>query len=298
MTDIHVVSIADNHYAQHLSVSLVSLLMNKSPGSSVHLYVLSTDFNEENQSKLLASVAGFDAHVEFIQADASAYRDFRLFTFVTRETFIRLSIPDVLPNTVDKVICLDSDTVVTGDIAELWQIDFKGHAIAAVTDVGGLYRCKDLSIPVQRYFNAGIYMMNLAKWREKEIGSRTLAYIAEHTERLIYLDQDGLNAILYDDWLEIADKWNVQTNMLTGKLWNKSRKPGIIHYTGQIKPWHFNSTHPYKKAYYDYLAYTEWRTFRPKINARSVALRIVQPVKSFLKRIAPEPALAAIRKRT
>jgi lipopolysaccharide biosynthesis glycosyltransferase len=293
---IHVVSLADNHYAQHLAVTLVSMLANHKSGSEIRIYVLSTGLAEANQDKLSASVSPYGAHISFIFIDGAAYENFCLFNYVNRETFVRLATADVLPESVDKAICLDSDTVVLGDIAEMWAIDFQGKAVAAVTDVGALYRCGDLGMSVNRYFNAGIYMINLAKWREQAIGARTMEYISRNTERLIYLDQDALNAVLDGDWLEMPEKWNVQTNRVSQGRWGKPNPPGIVHYTGGVKPWHYDCTHPLRKEYYNYLRLTEWKAYKPAVSAGRLFKRLAKPWRDRLRRWLPQPAAAAIRR--
>jgi lipopolysaccharide biosynthesis glycosyltransferase len=287
---IHVVSVGDNNYAQHLGVTFTSLLMNLSPGTNIHLYVLSTRLNKENKSKLERIASQFGAGIQFIEMDASPYEEFSTSGHLNRETYLRLAVPDVIPSYVNKVILLDSDVVVTGNIAEMWEMDLRGHAIAAVSDTGGAFRCKDLLIPEGVYFNAGIYVMNLMKWREESILGKVMDYLARNTKGLIFHDQDALNAVLYNDWLELSPRWNVQPHML---LYRKGKdnvpSPAIIHYTGSCKPWHFEDTHPYKKEYYKYLKMTEWKSFKPEINMNRFIKRVA---KQFL----PYSAISILKK--
>ena len=103
-----------------------------------------------------------------------------------------------------------------------------------------------------------------------------LKFINESSEKLLYHDQDALNAILYNKWLSIDVKWNVQTHMFSPNVKIKFiddislryalKKPHIIHYTGRGKPWHYIAVHPLRKNYYKYLEFTPWRGFRSKSN--------------------------------
>jgi lipopolysaccharide biosynthesis glycosyltransferase len=230
---IHVASLGDDNYAQHLGVTFTSLLMNLSSDTNIHLYVLSTRLNKENKSKLETIASHFGARIQFIELDGAPYAEFSTSGHLNRETYLRLAVPDVVPSSIQKIILLDSDVVVTGNIAEMWELDLKGHAIGAVSDVGGAFRCKELQIPEGVYFNAGIYVMNLQKWRDKSIGSKVMDYLVRNKKGLIFHDQDALNAVLYNDWLELSPKWNVQPQMLRDKIERKDLpSPAIIHYTG------------------------------------------------------------------
>ncbi|MFC5472185.1 glycosyltransferase family 8 protein [Cohnella suwonensis] len=288
--EIHVASVGDNNYAQHLGVTFTSLLMNLSPGTKIHLYVLSTRLNTENKSKLETIASHFGARIEFIEMDGSPYAEFSTSGHLNRETYLRLAVPDVIPSYIDKVILLDSDIVVTGNIAEMWEMDLRGRAIGAVSDRGGAFRCKDLKIPEGVYFNAGIYVMDLFKWRKESIRSKVMDYLARNTKELIFHDQDALNAVLYDDWLELSAKWNVQPHMLQGRKGRDNvPSPAIIHYTGSCKPWHFEDTHPYKKEYYKYLKMTEWKSYKPELTLNRFIKRVA-------KQLLPYSAVSILKK--
>jgi lipopolysaccharide biosynthesis glycosyltransferase len=287
---IHVVSSTDNNYAQHLCVTFTSLFMNMSPGVSIQLYVLCTGLTEENRHKLQKTISRFGAQIQFIMVDNTLYSGFHTNNHITSETYFRLSIPEVISSSVSKVIYLDSDVVVTGDIAEMWETDLKNHAIAAVSDLGGAFLCKELHIPEGVFFNAGILIMNLTKWREEAISTKAINYISKNTTKMVYHDQEALNALLYDDWLELSPKWNVHSHMVRSKEWKGSNAPGMIHYTGSSKPWHFDNVHPLKQEYYKYLQMTEWKSYRPEVNVnlvlRWVANKYVpKAARSWLKKV-------------
>jgi lipopolysaccharide biosynthesis glycosyltransferase len=300
--EIYVVSLADNNYAQHLGVTFASMLTNLSPGSIVKLYVMTTGLTEKNRTRLTNTVTRLGGDIQIIEVDGSPYEQFNTTGHLNRETYLRLAISEVLPSSVEKAILLDSDVVVTGNIAEMWQTDLKGHVIAAVAGKGTSYRCKELGIPEGVYFNAGIFVVNLLKWREESISSKIRDYIA-HNPNLEYLDQDAMNALLYDDWLELPSKWNVLTYMLESREWEDPNPPAIIHYTGSSKPWHFDNIHPYKNEYYKYLRMTEWKVYKPEFKFSLFLKRIVRHVQLFflrskllLKKLLPKPAVTLLVK--
>ena len=292
--ELCIVSLADDQYAQHMSVTFVSVLMNLSLDVGVRFYVLSTGMSESNREKIVKSVEPFEAEVCFIQADGSAYESFDAMANGNRETYLRMAIADALPSSVERVICLDSDLIVTGDLMDLWGTDLNGRTVAAVTDQWAAVQCEALGIPRGVYFNAGVLLIDLKRWREQEVSARAIAFIGANREKLQYHDQDGLNAVLHDDWLPLPPTWNAHTVII--KEWSSSSPPAIVHYTGVCKAWHFDSIHPFKNEYYKYLRFTEWRDYRPEVNLKRSIKRATRPMMPVLERVLPSSAVTVLHK--
>jgi len=292
--EIHVVSLADDHFAQHLGVAFASLLVNMPSDTGVRLYVVSTELTEENQFKLKKTVERSGVHIQFIVVDGTPYEGFGSMEGNNRTTYLRLAIPDVIPTSVPKIICLDSDVVVTGNIVELWETDLQGRAIAAVSDQWAASQCKILHIPEGVYFNAGVMVMDLTKWRKESISLRAMDYIAQNMHVLKFHDQDALNALLFNDWIQLPGKWNSHTTIVNE--WNDSIPPAVIHYTGLSKPWHFDNIHPYKNEYYKYLRLTEWKAYKPEISLSRMIKRLARPILPVLRQVLPRSAYSLLLK--
>jgi|GEM_PF-147424 len=179
-----------------------------------------------------------------------------------KETFFRFAMQDVMANYA-KVLYLDSDMVVQTDIAQLYDIDINGYALAAIQDpdTAGLYNGfdplrKSFSDKVLKfknpydYFQAGVILFNL-----KEFGKLTnrkdLIKLAQ-SRNWDLLDQDVLNVVAHGHVKYLDMAWNVMTDwngirvkdiisLAPQELQNqyhKARKaPKIIHYAGPEKPW-------------------------------------------------------------
>ncbi|MEO2046588.1 MAG: glycosyltransferase [Pirellulales bacterium] len=90
------------------------------------------------------------------------------------------------------------------------------------------------------YFNAGVMLIDLAAWREKRIMDNSLAYLSEHGDKAEFLHQEALNAVAWDDWVPLEERWNLP--MTAGRWFAQTpaaalSDPAIIHYSGRIKPW-------------------------------------------------------------
>jgi lipopolysaccharide biosynthesis glycosyltransferase len=241
---IQIVTATNNEYAPHLAVMLFSLLENKKSPNPLLIYVMETDLSQANKQKLKAITARKRVKLKFIEMEK---RDapYLVFGHVSKESYYRIHIPDILPN-LKKVLYLDCDMIVHDDITRLWETEVDGHFLAAVEDPAGPYRYEDLAVPEHHYFNAGVLLLNLEKWREDGISDQVMNFLSDHPDKIWWWDQDALNAILHAKWLRLDMKWNYQPFS-----WIPLEYPSIIHYTSQIKPWNGN---PPLREYYDWYA--------------------------------------------
>ncbi|MBB6671689.1 glycosyltransferase family 8 protein [Cohnella nanjingensis] len=301
---ISIVASTDNLYVQHLAVAFASLLVNLSQGFRARFFVIDGGIDEAERSRLEQTMHAFGAEVELIQVNQSAFSDLYIADgrHITQATYYRLAIPELFRDReIDRVIYLDCDLLVVDDISELWQTDMKDHPIAAVEDLGGHERLADLFMPANaKYFNSGVLLIQIREWNRLRITHDVLCFLRENRHRLIYHDQDGLNAVLHDRWLELHPRWNVQRNMfgkeasaLSGRDRERvrlaTRDPAVVHFTGTSKPWQFDNAHPRKRDYYRYLSMTEWRAFRPPVGPKLLLRRLI-------KGLLPEAVVAALSK--
>ncbi|WP_160726187.1 glycosyltransferase family 8 protein [Bacillus sp. USDA818B3_A] len=246
METIYIVTAINNNFAKHMAVMLFSLFQNKKSRNPLVIYVLEADLTEGNKHKLKKFISRYNAFVHFIKMDDRIFENCLISSHITKETYYRLLIPNLVDHQVQKVLYLDSDIIVHDDITRLWETNIDEFFLAAVEDPLGHYRLEALSIPENSYFNAGVLLINLSKWREHYISEQTMRFIAENPTKIWWWDQDALNAILFDKWLKLDMKWNYQA--LSGI---PLQYPSIVHFTSPTKPW---NGEPPLKEYYDYYA--------------------------------------------
>jgi lipopolysaccharide biosynthesis glycosyltransferase len=167
-----------------------------------------------------------------------------------------------------KVLYLDSDLIVRSSLEMIWEINLEGYAVAAIENPP-FQRNVELGLPSgARYFNAGVLLMNLAYWREHDVVNRALSFIEENQQRLEYWDQDALNVILCESWLQLPSHWNAQHGEFSDwrygyELRKEIRDPAIVHFSGDgLKPWQWSLEHPFKSEYHKYRRKTPWRRYR------------------------------------
>ncbi len=240
-TIIHIVTVTNNTYAGPAAVMLNSLLENKVSQNPIQIYVIASELAENNKALLAKTVAKFNLKINFILIDPSIYEDFKTVKYLTKETYYRISIPDLLSENVQKAVYLDCDIIVKTDITKFWSINIDKYFLGAVEDFC-VKDSRNSHLPMSKdskYFNAGVLLINLRKWREDYIKSKVINFIKTNSSRIKFCSQDPLNAILHDKWLQLDPKWNFFPRYLTIPGL-KTIKPAFIHYAGPKKPWKDN----------------------------------------------------------
>lgn len=238
----------DNNFAIHLCILLQSIKCNLSENVSVNCNILG-ELSNDSKSKLneLSDVffnLTFYGNVDGVEElhISERYKD-RL----TIVTYYRLMLPKILLDK-NKVIYLDADMIVLEDILNLWKINLNGFSTAVVEDFNLQKDKRDslLNLKFNRYFNAGLLVMDLDAWRKNNLADKSIINIKSNPD-YEYNDQDGLNVILDGDCCFLEEKWNAQTPVLSNN--ERNIRPKIVHFTGQEKPWHISCQHPNTEDY-------------------------------------------------
>jgi lipopolysaccharide biosynthesis glycosyltransferase len=268
---ISVVTTLDADYLQHCAVMLSSLITNN-PVYSFHVYIIINFADNADLQRLEKFITASKNTLEVIRVNDGQINNFQTVHHITTATYYRLLIPDLVPAGLSRILYLDADLIVKKDIYSLWNTTLDNYSIAAVIEP--LFNRHDaLKIPYGTdYFNAGVMLINLEKWRSEQLSQKLIDYINQNNGSLEMLEQDALNALLFNQWLPLPIYWNVSTlyfvstagnlGMSEHELQEILQQPGIIHYTGSSKPWHYLNKHPLKKEYYQYLRLTPWKNFK------------------------------------
>ena len=285
--NLHVAITTDEKYIQHAGAMLASLFAHAA-GAPLVIHCITHAAGTPDFKKLAGQVARAGHQLRVLVPDDAPLRGLKLSDHATTAVYYRLLLPELIDPAVPRVLYLDSDLIVKEDVRQLWNTEVGGYALAAVRDP--LFSdYEKLGIPAGRpYFNSGVMLLNLDHWRQHGHARQVLAYIRSNPDKITAWDQDGLNAVLHSQWLELHPRWNVQTILFehAGRdlpvpadvIAECLANPAVIHYTAKFKPWHRWCEHPRKGEYYRYLAATPWRDFRPGESAAS-------PLQTIWKRL-------------
>jgi len=263
-----IVTIANDEYALALAVMLKSIETNLSANTTGRVYILIKDFSKESIMQINNSIQSEKLELNWIVVKDDGIKELKVDGHISIDTYYRLLIEEHFPQ-YSKVIFLDADVIVETSITELWNLEVDNtHLLAVpltskhsgfVNGTRGLPSYKLIGIPSDtRTFNAGVMVLNLNFWRRDSVSQSVIKYLREYNEHILWWDQDGLNAILYNKWQPIHAKWNAitshlifqQDSLLTKEEFKEvCSSPFIIHYAGPLKPWHSNYEGPFERIF-------------------------------------------------
>lgn len=283
----------DAAFVEHCAVTLHSLRKNSKSDLRVWLVHQRTDWFAIRRFRRYLEMKGIEAHL--CPFDSSMLAGAQISHHVSLATYFRLMLGSVLPSEIDKLIFIDSDTLVLHDIADLWKMDLCGSVLAAVeeTGVGTAHRTALGLAPGDSYFNAGVLLLSLRQWREMNFEARCLQIISEYSNRLRFWDQDVLNVCLRGKWKRLDPRWNVLTSVFhtsrnASTIDSAIADPAIVHFSGagSCKPWLANCEHPFKLSYLDYKSKAKWKKPILDLNRIAAAVRRrISKVSSVLKSV-------------
>lgn len=258
----------DEKMIQHLLVCIHSIL-NTNSNENLEFYILNKDITEKSKLLVNENLAKSAVSVQFINVIQERYANLMVSHHITIESYFRIALADLLPQRINRVIYLDCDIIVLRSLMPLWELDLNGFKLAAVAELFN-DRNEELGLGNDvKYFNSGVLVMDLTVWRNEHISQQVFDYLAVHPEKIKFHDQDALNAVLYNKWLQLSEIYNFTVPYLERalKLSNRalpiSQLPVVMHFNRSFKAWHYQSRHPYKGLYYKYLKQTPFKNFTP-----------------------------------
>ena len=294
---MNIVFASDKCYVEHLAVAMYSLFENNQE-RPMDVYVINADIDQDTWGDLKMIAERFGNNLIDVKIFDQELDGLVTPHHLTKETYYRILIPDKIH--VAKVLYLDADIAVNGSISDLYNINVDDYYLAAA-DFPGFVGHKDLDMSEgSRYFNAGVMLINVPRWRHERLKERVIDIVRRKPWAIQFADQCGLNSIVDGRWKELHPKFNCQSfffeagidaysaffpnNELTAAI----QSPVILHYSGTSKPWHFGYKHPYRSLYWKYLRKTPFNHFFSKdlTMTRLMKWCVPQVIKRHVKRIS------------
>ncbi len=250
----------DANYAPHAGVVVTSIVAN-ARGARLRFIMLHPGIDAVTRGRVEATAPG--AKFVWVTVGDDDLPAYATRGHLTRAVLFRLGLEKLAPGNCKRLIFVDCDMVVLGDIRELWEIDLGGRALGAVVDcyqdAAEFAQLWGLAVDGARYFNAGLQVIDLEQVRRKRLFSAALAFVVANDEKLLFGDQDALNYVFWGRWAELDPAWNVQRYLKPREIsaagWRRS-SPALIHFVGMHKPWMPDVWHPWAWLYWRYARQT------------------------------------------
>lgn len=233
----------DDHYIPYLDVAIHSLIENASKGFEYRIIVLNTGIEPDNitmvkQNECPGFAIDFVDISESIESIKSHFKNVYHFSLAS---YYRLFIASLFPQ-YDKIIYLDCDLVVLGDISELYHTDIGENVLGAVPDqyVSSTAEFRDyaqsaVGVDPDKYINTGVLVVNLETFRKNNIEAKFIELITKHDFDLLDPDQAYLNYLCQGQIHTLPNGWNKAP---TGAPCQGDKH--IVHYNLYKKPWQYD----------------------------------------------------------
>lgn len=256
--DIPIFLTIDNSYAPYASCTIASISENSSKKYNYKIYILHQELTKDNILKISNLQTEnvqiiFKEMKEGLEKITDRVENRLRCDYFTLTIYFRLFISDIFPQ-YDEGIYIDSDTIVTGDISELYNKDLKDNLIGASTDhsiqdIPELVKYMEQAIGVKKheYINSGVLLMNLKEMRKTEFSKKFLTLLDKYHFDSVAPDQDYLNAMCNGKILYLDETWDAMPSENKEELKN----PKLIHYNLFQKPWCYDNIQ-YENVFWNY----------------------------------------------
>lgn len=246
---MNILCATDDNYAPYCGLMLTSFLENHKAFHTEVYIIVKNNLKEEKRLKRLEERYDVKLNmVEFSFNDVTSSFPIGIGGW-TIEMYYRLFASELLPKDIDRVLYLDCDIIVDGDVSNMYFSDLDGFSALVCTDIMSVQSGSPKRLGYDErhgYFNSGMMLINIPYWCEHDILRRSIKFIKENSERLIYYDQDVLNYVLHDSKKFIGIEYNFVSPYIMKSVFNDldqeihqkvlTCSPKIIHYT-HMKPW-------------------------------------------------------------
>ena len=248
-----VVFAGDYAYIRQIETALKSICRHN---SHLKIYLLNQDIPQEWFSQIriyLQEMGGDLIDCKLIGSQYKMNWSNKL-PHINHMTFARYFIPDFV--TEDKVLYLDSDLIVTGDLTDLFELDLGENYLGAARS------CFGAGVG----FNAGVLLINNKKWKSETIRQKLIELTEKEHENVKEGDQSILNMLFKEQYSLLEDKYNFQIGFDAGAAEKNhafifeiplTPSPKILHYISPDKPWKQFSVGRLREEWWKY-SFMEW----------------------------------------
>ena len=251
---LNLVLITDNKYSYQTMIALTSIIMNKNKDSQYKIFVLANALHQENKD-LIKSCEAEKTQIEIIDCEnyINQFKEVIQSRHVTYTALLKFYLPEIFKD-LDKILYMDSDVIVQGDLNDFYNTDITGYYSTCTIDIQN-YKIKHLKRIKhcgKRYFNSGVLLLNLDLLRKENVSQKLVENKLEYPDTG-FMDQDTFNMVFVDKVKYISYKYNFLPELTKWvKIEDFSDYFGesvpkdmdeicetclILHLGGKLKPW-------------------------------------------------------------
>ena len=256
---INIAYAPDDKYVNQTVVSMQSVLEHN---NDVEFIIMYSELTENSIEKL--KKAG--GKLRLLKMNEADFCGLVLSHWVTVQAWFRIKLPDMCPD-LDKILYLDCDTIVRGNLDKLFSLNLDGKFFAGVKDVWGVNKyVKRLGMKSPVYVNSGMLLFNCDFCRKEKFFDKVIDF-AKNNEKIIeFCDQDSINKVADEKKLVLHPKYNYMDTWWRGGYYEFVGKeeeeylearenPIIVHLTG-LKPAFKGCGNKFRDEWWEYAKHT------------------------------------------
>jgi len=251
-----------------MGVSIISLFENKNADTIIKIYIINCGISNENLAKINLIAKKYKTNFTYINVNINDFNDYSKSFHLNHTVYFKMMLAKLINE--DKFIYIDSDTIITKDLLELFHCNLENYSIGGAKAQNELNHIKKYPNEFYNlYINTGILLINKNNWNKNNLTNIILNFAKNNPDKMPLLDQDAINFTCQDKIKIIDKKFNFEVHhflpILTKIKYKKElnkNKICVIHFIGRIKPWSFLYNGPFKKQYKKYLKLSPWYNYR------------------------------------
>lgn len=275
---------ADDRFAGIFATSVVSLFETNKNADEITVYLIENGISTASRAKIQQIAETYGRTIIALpMPDIEKLAGVKIVIpgYNRMATCGRLFIASLLPQSIDKVIYADSDTIFVDSVKDLWETDISDYPIGMADGAMNASYRELLGLSKEGiYFNSGILLINLKRWRECEAEKMFLQFMASQNGYVAFPDEGVLNAVFDGEIYCLPLRYNVISMVFAfshseicrvkalKQFYTKAEvdaareNPAVVHFTHNfympLRPWMEGCDHPYAQKFLMYKAMTPW----------------------------------------
>lgn len=291
---MNIVYASDDNFAEILGVSMLSLFENNKDVADITVYVLDSGITDENKSRFNVLATQYNRNIQFVSTSQVSSK----LNGIKQDRggasqFARLFLTQLLPETCERVLYIDCDTIIRHSLVELYNTDFEGKVVCGVMDcISKQHRARLGISPDDIYINSGMMLIDLQAWKAHDIERNIEKVVVKFRGKVPYADQGIVNLALhglikcvhpryncftvytafdFNDLLEFRQPSACPSSTEIAEAKNDATIAHFVTLFCMSRPWNKNSNGPYFDEWKEYKSKTPWasspyREFKQSLN--------------------------------
>lgn len=315
----------NDKYAPYAGVSLTSLFENNKDVDKITVWIVGEGLSEENTKRLKKTADVYSKcfedgktkecapdscirQINFVDSDMLIDKMKSLNMPTYRGSYaanVRLFVSEFIPESVDKLLYLDADTIVTGSLEGLFATNLNGNALGMILDsVGENHKCEIGLENTDGYYNSGVLLIDMNVWRSENYTEKIINHVKNVRAQYPSPDQDLLNVVCKSHIKTMPARYNYQpfhsaysdelyyryygkTYYYTKDELDEERKAIVIYhcfrFVGEF-PWDKFNVHPFTDLFDEYLYKSEWHDYVKTYKSKD----FVMTIEKIMYRVMPK----------